>query len=321
MSALPFVRNQQEADAVLRGETPPAPTARPWELARREPWSRGTRARLAHVHDRFAGALEVQLSTALQEGVRVRVTGLEAIRAGELTAMLGAPCAAFAVTMAGAEGHGFLDFGTELGLELAERLLGGSGGTPVARTTLTTFEQALLRSLAERVLVLLGESWSAIEKTALECGAWHSDPALLGIPADEPMLGAHFEVEIGAERRDLVIALPAALLGARLAEAPLAEPAAPGAQLEAQLRLAQADVAVRFPALLVRAGALFGLRVGQVLDTRQPSDATFEVRINDRLRFRGQMGQVRSRLGLRVTELVSAADGRTAERPLEGRVL
>jgi len=315
-------RNQQEIDALLRGESIPAATPRPWALTRPEPWSRGTRARLAQVHDRFAGALEVQLAAALQDAVRVRVAGLESIRAGELTAMLGVPCAAFAVRVAGSECHGLLDFGAELGLELTERLLGGRGGSPVERATLTPFEQALLRSLAERLLALLAESWSAIEKTTLECGAYHADPALLGIPADEPILGAHLELELGGRRRDLAIALPAAALGARIAEAASAgEETPPAVRLESQLRRAQADVVVRFPAIRVRAGALFALQVGQVLDTRHPSDATFEVRVNDCLRFRAQMGQVRSRLGVRVTETVNAGEGGIADRPLEGRVL
>lgn len=315
-------RNQQEIDALLRGETVPAVAPRPWALTRPEPWSRGLRARLTQVHDRFAAALEVQLAAALQDAVRVRVAGLESIRAGELTAMIGAPCAAFAVRVAGSEGRGFLDFGAELGLELAERLLGGQGGDPVERATLTPFEQALLRSLAERVLTLLGESWSAIEKTAFECGAYHADPALLGIPADESMLGAHLELELGGSRRDLAIALPAASLGARITEAPGPDDEEPAqARLESQLRRASADVVVSFPALRVRAGTLFGLQVGQVLDTRHAADGSFEVRVNDRLRFRGQMGQVRSRLGLRVTETVNAAEGGSADRPLEGRVL
>jgi flagellar motor switch protein FliM len=191
----------------------------------------------------------------------------------------------------------------------------------MTRRAPTAFEQALLRGVAERSLTLLGESWSAIEPTQLECGAFCSDPSLAGFDASESLLAAHFTIAVAGEHHDVVVALPISILGARVQELAAAPSPDAGAWLAQQLRRANAEVRVRFPEMRLTPRSLEALKPGQVLDTRHPSDAAFEIRINGRLRFRGQLGQVRRHLGVRISEVANPAEGDGLARPLEGRVL
>ncbi len=320
---LETARSQRDVDAILGGNVPAAPAARPWPLARAGQWSRARRARLEAVQARFAAALEVHVAAVTRQPARVTPAGLETLRVAEVVAALDTPSAAFTFSLAGnPDCRGVLDLGADLGLEWVERLLGGPGSAAAARRAPTAFEQALLRGLAEQALARLAESWSALEPTAFECGEFHADLSLASLPAEETMLVAHFEVALGGPRRDLLVALPAAAFTGR-GDAAAAEsgPGTPAASLAAQLRRAHAEVRVRFPELAVTARSLSALRPGQVLYTRHPTDAPFEVRVNGRLAFRGQVGQVRRHLGVRITETVNDADPRAASRPLEGRIL
>jgi flagellar motor switch protein FliM len=319
-----IAHTQREIDALLgkstaeNGKTEP----RPWTLSRSLPPSKAQRLRLEGLHVRFARSLEVHFATVLQQPVVVAFAGVERVPAGELIASLDTPIAGFAVRLTGAEGtDGLFDLGADLALTLVERLLGGPGSGVVSRRALTSFEQALLRGVAERALTLLGESWSTVEPTRLECGAFCSDPALTGFDASESLLAAHFEIVIGSEHRDAVVALPIAMLGARVQELAAAPTADAGAWLTQQLRRANADVRVRFPEMRLTPRSLEALTAGQVLDTRHPSDAGFEIRVNGRLRFRGQIGQVRRHLGVRISEVANPAESDCVARPLEGRVL
>ena len=118
----------------------------------------------------------------------------------------------------------------------------------------------------------------------------------------------------------MVVALPLAALGSRI-QSPAGPAHDAGAWLGHQLRRANADVRVRFPELRVSARTLAQLQPGQVLDTQHPADAGFEIRINGRVRFHAQIGQVRRHLGARITEIANSAGSDDVVRPLEGRVL
>jgi len=322
-ASLASSRAQRDADAVLRGADPGAPIARDWKLGRPAMWSAEQRARLESVSGRFAGALEVHLAAATQGSARVQPVGIESLTGAEVVAALDRPTAAFAIGIEGGDGPGgLIDFGAGLALEWVERMLGGPASAVDAARPLTTFEQALVRGLAERSLALLGEGWSTLAPTRFACRDFHADPALAPLDPAASLIVAHFQVALGAVRRDVLVALPAvpfATLGERAGAAGAGPRSA--ALLASQLQRTSADVRVRFPDVRVTARSLSALQAGQVLYTRLPTDGAFEVRVNGRPKFRGQIGQVRRHLGVRITETVKAADEAVAARPLEGRIL
>lgn len=320
----PSLLSQRDIDSLLPGQAPeaePSPAPRLWNFARPLPLSRPVHARLEAVHDRFLRALEVHLATVLQLPIEVVSGGVETVSGAELASALETPGAAFVIRVAGAQPGGVLDLGNELALALVERLLGGSGHGAPPRRALTAFEQALIRHLAEQVLRLLGEAWSTVQPTTIECGSFAADPELIGLSAEDVQLVTHAEVLLAGERRDLAVALPIAALGSRIRDAAPSAGAASRAQIEDRLKQASAEVRVRFPELRLSARALLALAPGQIVHTLHPADAPFDLLVNGRVVHRGALGQLHGHVGVRISETVKHSKELGLTRVREGRIV
>jgi flagellar motor switch protein FliM len=328
------ILTQKDIDALLRGVTPTeggqATDVVPYNFVRPPRVSRERRSALETVHSRYALSLQAMLSSRLRTSIDVTVASVEQVLFSEFLMSLGKPCAAF-VFKVGAhdDASGVIDLSSDFAYCLVDRMFGGTGEPEKIERGLTPLEQTVVRSIAERMVGLLRESWQEHLVLASEISGFESDPEAIRIAnPDDHVLVANLEIVSNGLAGAIAICLPMGSLesffqdrsAVRLAGKVKQRDRASRPHVESCLQHARVTVSARLPALQLTTREVAHLEVGQVLHTGSLTDADIEVHVNGRLRFIGTLGQVRRRVGLRVTQAVIVPEPQRRGRLKEGRI-
>lgn len=310
---------QKDVDALF-GVRAEAPEVRPYDFLAPPRLPRERRLVLAAALERLVPAVASLLSARLRRAVDVTAGEPETATAGDLVNALPSPCVCFPFAVG--HSHGIADLGLPFSLYLVERLFGGEGQAQWLERALTTLEQNALAGVAEKLPGLLRDAFR-LPAIGTALGACESDPSSLPLRArDQAMLVLRLEVKASGLESAWMLALPLAELEPLFAAASEADAARPQpANLDNARELEQAHVTVvaRLPPFRMKAGELARLAPGQTVATGQAEDTLAEVLVNGRIRYRGTVGQVRGRLGLRITEAVATPRAARPERDREGR--
>jgi flagellar motor switch protein FliM len=326
------ILTQKDIDALLRGLTPTeggqAIDVVPYNFVRPPRVSRERRSALEAVHARFALSLQAMLSSRLRTSIDVTVASVEQVLFAEFLMSLGKPCAAFTFKV-GDDASGVMDLGSDFAYCLVDRMFGGLGEPEKIERGLTPLEQTVVRSIAERMVGLLRESWQEHLVLAAETSGFQSDPEAIRIAnPDDHVLVANLEIASTGFAGSIAICLPMGSLESFFQERSAVRLAGKGRhrdrasrpQVESCLQHARVTVSARLPALQVTTREVARLEVGQVIHTGSLTDADIEVQVNGRLRFIGTLGQVRRRVGVRVTQAVLVPEPQRRGRLKEGRI-
>ncbi len=329
---------QKEIDLLLRGTAGEAAVAPPPEIVaynfvRPPRVSKDRRATLDAIHTRFAISLQGFLTSRLRTPIDVALNGTEQANFSEFILSLASPCAAYVFQIGDAlGGQGVLDFSTDVAYQLVDRLFGGPGEPCELRRPLTPLEQTVVRGIAERTLDLLRDAWQDHLEMSPRLAGFEAVPDMLQITSGgDSVLVVTFEVRTGGFSGFITLCLPMGTIEQSMQEkqaarqqhgrASASEPGAGRTAVEAELRNARLGVEARFPAFWLSARDVAELKPGQVVDTGHPVDAPLELHLNDRLHFRGTLGQIRRRLGFQITQPVTTPPGERAGCHRQGRVL
>lgn len=329
---------QREIDQLVSGEPESGPSGVgpevvPYSFLRPPSIPKSRWSALAETFNKVAVDMSAMLSLRLRTSIDVQVTSIEPVAYSEFILSLGSPCAASVFHVGDrSSGRGVIDLGMDVVYYLIDRLLGGSGASENPGRPLTPLERSLVRGIAEHSILLLRDASQGRFQIAPDLVAFETDPTILQIAgAGETVLVANLEVCCGDFRGLQAICLPIAaiqsfLKGKAAGGAKQRHKSSNGAEtdrsfLEDRLKHAHLTVAARFPATLLSARKIADLRVGQTLLTGCAVDAPVEIYINEQLRYQGSMGQIRRRIGLQVSGVVSVPAPERPGRAKEGRVL
>lgn len=309
---------QRDINAMVRGQPlappePPHPVPYNFRQAPRLPRER--RILLDACCGEFARNLQTLLTVRLRESVAVKPAGVEQLTNETALQALSSPCAGY--HFRAREGAlGFMDFGTDLALHIVDRIFGGDGETGNPPRALTSLEQTVVRSIAERGLSLLTEALLNHLVLTPEILEYESEPAAIhiGNPHDTVVV-ANLEVMAGTVQGYITLVLPAPLFASvtleRTHRAPVVDTQSRQV-VGSVLHQAHMVLAARSPEFLVPARELAQLAPGQVLLSRDRPEDPILVLVNGRVRFQGVMGQHERNLGVRLGAAIqSTGQGRT----------
>jgi len=330
--ARPEVLDQKAVDELFGlgdGAAPAGPEPRPYDFQRPARLGRGARRALGAIHEAFVESLAKSLALILKTEVELEPAESENVSLAELAASLGETAATWVFPAGGA--NGLLDIETGAGLAMIDRLLGGTGQAPIGGRRLTTIEEGVLRRVADRVRAALEAAWEGRIPVGASLSAFTSRPSQSrAAGADDRFLATLFRLRAEGIEGVLTVALPyvpveEALEGEAEESAPppgdARSAADPGAIFASDLRAARVTVAVRLPAFGLKVRALSDLVAGRVLDTAHLREAPVEILVNGRPLYRGAVGSVRGRVGIRIVDTVDSTAGPGPATPKQGRVL
>jgi flagellar motor switch protein FliM len=276
--------------------------------------SKDRKRSLEAIYGLLAKSVEGWLSGRVRDALSLELQSVEELTFGEFQLALPSPCASFILDVKGATGQqGVIDFGHEFAYFIIDRFLGGSGEPAVPERSLTPTERLLVRLVADRIAIQLGEVWQDHVKMELGISGFESIPEMLHVAnREDPVLVANLDVSIGDMSSPLLLCLPFANLEKfftasvgrkiQIAQGTQEERSEELRSLEGALRSARIPVQARFEDTQLTLRDLASLKEGSVLNTNLATDAELFVYIAGQKRFAGVPGRVAKNLAARLVE-------------------
>lgn len=322
--------SQQEIDLLFGGGGSPAaarpvsrggkPDVQVYDFRRPNRISKDRLRTLEAIYGVLTKAMESWLVGRVRSQVELHLLGVEQFSFGEFLLSLPTPCNSYIFDVENAGGQqGVIDFGREFAFFLVDRLLGGNGRVLVPERALTPLERLVVRMVADRLALQLGEAWQDHVPLNLELSRFETIPDMLQIAnREDPVLVANVEVSAGAMRSVVLLCLPFVVLEkfftgggvrrVRVAGGSAEERAADRQAIEQSLLTTPVPVSVRLPEIRLSMRELAALKPGSVLTTGLPPDSELDVIVGGQKRFRALAGRSGRKLAVRITE---AADQTT----------
>lgn len=269
---------------------------------------------LEAMYERLVKSLEAWLIGRVRKQVELRLQSVEQFSFGEFTLSLPTPCASFGFDILNIEGQqGMIDVGHEFAYLLIDRFFGGGGQPASMHRALTPIERLAVRTVVERISVLLAETWQDYVELDLAITTFESVPDMVqGTARSDPVLVANIEVAIGSETSMLLLCLPLAVLDKFFSSAEQqrvkqmtgseVERQATRLLTESALRATHADVAARLPAFNMPIRNLLNLPAGSILTTGLPTDTPLELHIGGQARFSASAGKLGNIMAVRLLD-------------------
>ncbi len=273
---------------------------------------------LEAMYERLVKSLEAWLIGRVRKQVELRLQSVEQFSFGEFTLSLPTPCASFGFDILNIEGQqGVIDVGHEFAYLLVDRFFGGGGQPASMHRALTPIERLAVRTVVERISVLLAETWQDYVELQLDITTFESVPDMVqGTGRSDPVLVANIEVAIGNETSMLLLCLPLAVLDKFFSSAEQqrvkemtgseAERNATRRLTETALRATHAEVAARLPAFPMQLRQLLNLPPGSVLTTGLSTDTPLELHIGGHPRFTASAGRLGNTMAVRLLDGLTA---------------
>jgi flagellar motor switch protein FliM len=266
----------------LRGaaRTPSGPRGKvvtPYDFRRPTKLSREHVRMLQIAYETFARRLTTLLTSGLRQVCSVTVVDITQQSYEEFVTGL-APLTLMApIAVPPLAGTGVLEFSLPTALTAIDHMLGGPGGTQLARP-LTDIETTLLRGLLEQMIGVLRYSFEPIVAIDPELGAIEYNPQFVqAAGATDGVVVAAFDMVVGSESCRATLCLPLAPLLPRLMAQRVRSDGGADARLAAEtaaLRLRErlgdvpVDVTVLFHPVALSPSRILSLAEGDVLPLR-----------------------------------------------------
>jgi flagellar motor switch protein FliM len=217
------VLNQEEVDALLTGMNEGRVStdgggaggeARRYALGREARIVRDRLPTLELIHQRFGPLYRASLGGILRRSVGLTVGALRTMKFADYLATLPMPSSVNVLRLAPLRGPALLVLPAGLVSAVVENFFGGKGRKArIEGREFTAAEERLVAMLRDAVCKDLALAWSKVHALRIECVASECDPQFAAVlPANEALLIADFEIDIGGTVAPLQVVLPYATI-------------------------------------------------------------------------------------------------------------
>ena len=168
---------------------------------------------LHFLHDRFAKNLSTSMSAFLRAMTNVSIMSVEQFTYSEFLMSLPDPTAFYSIAMAPLDAVGALELNPPVAFAMVDRMLGGTGDSPVPNRALTEIEQNVMDSVVKLMLEHLTETWRAITDVRFRIQGRETRPQMLQVTGlNEGVILLAFDISVGEGHGMLNISIPAAAI-------------------------------------------------------------------------------------------------------------
>ena len=232
------------------------------------------------VGETFARQTSTVLSTTLRVMAHLALDSVEQVTYDEYVGSTPNPSYLAVLALPPVPGAGLLHLPLPVALELVERLLGGTGGTPQPSRPLTDIEVGVLKDLVGRVLGELTYAFEGVAGIDVQMTRYESNPQFAQAAAATEMMAAFtFRVRVGADEHRASLCLPLTPLQPSLERfvgvahgGGAVDKQGAAEAVRARLAGVPTDVHVRFRDVSMTSAQVLSLRVGDVVPLRHPVD-------------------------------------------------
>ncbi len=298
------VLSQDEIDSVFRNlketapEDDPAKKARPYDFRRPDRIAKDQLRAIHLLHENFARSLASSLSAYLRAYAMVNLVSVEQLSYQEFSQCLPTPTCLVSLGMKPYDGNAVLELNPSLVFPILEMLLGGTGkvGARLNRE-ITEIEQNILDGLFRLILHDLKMAWHGVTNIDFSIEAHETEPQMLQVLApNEAIVAISVEVRIGESSGLMNIGMPSIIIKMLRQKFDqqwsMRKTESTENEQERIFRLVRPatmhlDARLEGPTLSVE--DMLQLECGDILTFDFPVDRPLDLKINNRLKFRGHV--------------------------------
>lgn len=282
----------------------------PHDFRRPPPVRREQIQALGTLHEAFANNAAAGLSEMLRGRVEVNLAGVEELAYGEFIVRLENPTCFNVLTAEPLDGNLILEIHPAILHPIIDRLLGGGRQScPTARRPLTEIELRLVARVNDLLLRELAAAWRDVLQIDLKVDRVESNPQLARVvPPNERAVLIRFDVSFGKARGTLNLCVPSSVIertrGKLSPESHAEDDPESIEQLRRRLRSAVVGLEVCLAQTRITTGELIGLRVGDVITTKQHVESPVLVSVEGVSKFRAAAGAHEGHKAIRIDEIL-----------------
>ncbi len=296
-----------------RGRAPlfTALEAHTYDFKRPERVSKDQIRAISSIHEVFARNLGATLSGMLRTIIDVRVVGVEQLTYNEFIHSLPNPTCFMTLQAPPLEGQMCLELSPLIVYPFIDRLLGGDNSNLfIPQRALTSIEWRLIGRIVDRTLEHLSEVWRNLVEAHFETLASESNPQLVHIVAPtEVVVFITFEIKLAQTAGTMSLCVPFNTIESVLSHLASQswfykpKPATKTQQkrLLRNLIKSPVDLTVYLGQTTILLSELRDLRPGDLLPLPKRTSEDLILRVADRNKFAGKIGQYRTHKALRLT--------------------
>lgn len=287
---------------------------KPYDFRRPNKFSKDQLRTLVMLHENFARLLTTSLSAYLRSMVRVQVVSIDQLTYEEFTRSLNNPTVMNIIALKPLEGSMIFEIAPQLAFAMVDRLLGGAGHTLEKIRELTDIEQTVIKRVVQKTLGNIREAWQAVTDLNPVFESIELNPLFTQIiPPTDMIVLVTMEARIADTLGLMNVCLPFVVLEpiisrlsaqfwfARTGRTSTADSLA---SIQSRLSQAMVEVGVELGKASINVGELLNIGVGDVIQLDQKTKGLLDVRVGNKIKFKGSPGISGSRMAVQVGQVV-----------------
>lgn len=274
---------------------------------------------LHNIYENFSQLVSTYFSGALRTNCQVEVASVEEQIYYDYINSLPTPVILAIMDSAPMGSPSLIEFSPVISYELINRLLGGQGAASEPIGTYTEIDLALLERTFLHLTKLIDDSWSKVIKVKTIFERIETSPQFAQITSyNETIAIITLKVTIGGSTEGFInVCIP------HIAIEPIAEKLNTKLwytnerlgydpentkYLRQKIASAKVDFIVAFHDISIKVGEMLNLEVGDVLQLTHKVDDKMVVKIDNIIKFKGELGTMKNKYVVRITDSIKGDD-------------
>ncbi len=273
---------------------------------------------LTRIHENYARLLTTYFSAQLRTFVQINVASVDQLPYDEFIRSIPKMTILNIFEAPPLEGRMVMEVNPNIAYAMLDRLLGGQGNIPAKMGALTEIETTVMERVFSKALDSFHEAWKQIIDLDPYLEVLEMNPQFMQIVSPNEIVAViSLSTKIGETSGMINLCLPHVVL----------EPIMPKLSgqywfssqrkvrdekeiqmLQERVKKAKLPVIAELGTATITVGEFLSLSVGDVIQLDQSIDSKLQIKVGERLKFRGQPGTIKGRMAVQIDEVLEEGE-------------
>ncbi|TBL77736.1 flagellar motor switch protein FliM [Paenibacillus thalictri] len=270
---------------------------------------------LTRIHENFARYLTTYFSAQLRTFVQISVVQVEQLPYDEFIRSIPKMTILNIFEAEPLEGRMVLEVHPNVAFAMLDRLLGGSGTSPSKITALTEIETIVMERIFSRAFESLQEAWKTVVDLSPRLEALETNPQFMQIVSpNETIALISLSTKIGDTTGMINLCIPHVVIEPIMprlsvhhwfvSQKKMRAPEEITA-LQSRLQRAKLPIIAELGSSVISVHEFLNLSPGDVISLNRVVDELLDIRIGEKLKFKGTPGTHRGKTAVQISEIIS----------------
>jgi len=303
---------EMDAEALKKEETQKKVSAYNFKRAVR--FSKDHIRSLTRIHENFARYLTTYFSAQLRTFVQINVAQVEQLPYDEFIRSIPKMTILNIFEAEPLEGRMVLEVHPNVAFAMLDRILGGAGTAPAKISALTEIETIVMERIFSRAFESLQEAWKTVIDLSPRMEALETNPQFMQIVSpNETIALISLSTKIGDTTGMINLCIPHVVIEPIMPRLSVhhwfisqKKTSAPEEvqALQSRIHKAKLPIIAELGESQISVHEFLNLSIGDVISLNKPVDELLNIRIGEKLKFRGTPGTTRGKLAVQITDIV-----------------